>query len=588
MRLKQSWLIRLFTLLMASLLAAVSIISCAKKTSQPTVEATREPSLLSTNTDLPTLTSSITTSTVTQPAPTLMPLPTDVLDEELEAGLFILAMGDGQYHHLFAYHPVYFPFTRISTGEWDYDDPAISPDGTRIAYCTRHAGNWNIAILDLQRNIETQVTKSSTYACAPSWSPDGQWLVYESVADGRLDIFLQSVTDLSIPPYRLTDTISNNFDPVWSPGGRKIAFVTDRTSRHEIWIADLDAPTDRMTAFLASEEADFASPHWSIDGKTLLYQKNAEQKTIEKKDVVEIASPPLNIGTGSLPTWATNNNGILAVLQSPNGYELVSYRKDPTRVLFPSVHLPDQVTAITWQSGAFVEHMKTFLTAVEIPASTTLYMPENMTQDPASGLVNRIYLDGIEAPEPYLSDAVNDNFNSLRSALEYELGWDFLGILENGSIALPDEPQAQKDEDWLYTGRAIAVNLAPLDAEWMTTNREDYNGRTYWRLWLKCREQNGTCGTPIKTPVWDFSARYNGDNEAFENGGQYSSPPAGYWLDFTAYALRYGWERLPADSNWRSYFPATQINIFVRSEGLTWQQAMRERYPAETIERLWP
>ncbi len=176
----------------------------------------------------------------------------------------------------------------------------------------------------------------------------------------------------------------------------------------------------------------------------------------------------------------------------------------------------------------------------------------------------------------------------MRSDLQEELGWDFLKILENASVSIPANAQPGLEEDWQYTGRTIAVNMDPLDAGWMVVNREDFNGRTYWRIWLKCADQDGTCGIPIEDPVWDFNARLSGDANAYENGGGTAPIPQGYWLDFTSFARKYGWLRLPAKSNWRGYFPASQLNLFVLQDGLSWYEAMKERYTIETIEELWP
>jgi hypothetical protein len=41
---------------------------------------------------------------------------------------------------------------------------------------------------------------------------------------------------------------------------------------------------------------------------------------------------------------------------------------------------------------------------------------------------------------------------------------------------------------------------------------------------------------------------------------------------------------MPSQSNWRSYFPATNFERFVLTDGLTWQQAMQQVYPTEQLE----
>jgi hypothetical protein len=49
-------------------------------------------------------------------------------------------------------------------------------------------------------------------------------------------------------------------------------------------------------------------------------------------------------------------------------------------------------------------------------------------------------------------------------------------------------------DDWLYTGRAFSLNPLILSAGWMAAVREDFNGQTYWRLYLKARFQDGSAG----------------------------------------------------------------------------------------------
>ena len=59
------------------------------------------------------------------------------------------------------------------------------------------------------------------------------------------------------------------------------------------------------------------------------------------------------------------------------------------------------------------------------------------------------------------------------------------------------------------------------------------------------------------------------------------SIPAGYWVDFTSLANEYGWQRIAAQDNWRSYFVGAQFNEFVLTDGLDWRAAMLQLYPTD-------
>jgi len=117
----------------------------------------------------------------------------------------------------------------------------------------------------------------------------------------------------------------------------------------------------------------------------------------------------------------------------------------------------------------------------------------------------------------------------------------------------------------------------------MAVSREDFDGQTYWRLWLKCLNQDGSCGMLVTEPMWDFASRASGNLAAFEEGGMQVSEPQGYWVDFTDIALQYSWQRIPSLSNWRTYYPGIQFNTLVYSQSKSWKQAMLELYPEDVI-----
>lgn len=69
-------------------------------------------------------------------------------------------------------------------------------------------------------------------------------------------------------PQRVTETPWREQDPRWSPDGKWIAFVSDRTGRQEVWIADELA---KSTKKLSDADCDKSGLVWAPDSKSLLW-----------------------------------------------------------------------------------------------------------------------------------------------------------------------------------------------------------------------------------------------------------------------------------------------------------------------------
>jgi TolB protein len=192
-------------------------------------------------------------------------------------------------------------------------------------------------------------------------------------------------------------------------------------------------------------------------------------------------------------------------------------------------------------------------------------------------------LQNVQAPYPELHDLVDDSFNALRQRVSQETGWDALASLENAFVPLTTSLEPGFEEDWLYTGRAFALNSLMNNAGWMVTIREDIGAQTYWRVYIRCSVQDGSMGEPIHNSPWNLNARFDLDPRTYEQGGDYAPVPSGYWVDMTALAAAYGWERVPALPNWRTFYKGARFTTFALTSGLTWYAAMRELYPPEAL-----
>lgn len=521
------------------------------------------------------------------PAPTATLLPVSQGNSSaVNAGLIILSMSDGAYKHLFAYHPSYLAMTRLTADAWDDDSPAISPDGSKIAFASNRSGTREIYILDLVSNTLTQMTNSKAFEGSIDWSPDGSYIVYDIYQNEHFDLVIQSVSDQTESPIQLTDGSTNNFKPAWSPDGSELAFVSDRSGRNSIWLARLQNPEDRFIEVIGSTEADFTDPVWSPDGTRLAVSRNQNNSEILMIQPHDSTVEPVVIGSGENPAWMPDGSGLLATINLPNETEIIAYSVIDHHLMLPPIPMAGYISEYDWNSGSLVQNIQSWVSKNALPQPAPLWMDATAVPENANSRRSLVDLSNVTAPQAKLSDAVDDSFIAMRNLAIQKIGWDLLATLDNAVIPPTSAPMPGIPENWLYTGRAIGLNLAPYEADWMVVNREEFAGTIYWRVWVKCKLQDGTCGEPLMTPIWDFKSRSSGDAIAYENGGEYKLPPAGYWVDFTDLAIRFGWQRLPAVNNWRSYFQGSQFNIFTLDQNLSWQQAMLEIYPPEQVDLL--
>jgi TolB protein len=534
------------------------------------------------------------------PSPTPTPVPVHTSSAEipykeealLTSGVLFLALDDGTYSHLFAYHPQTLPLTRLTYGPWEDITPALNPDGNQLAFASNRNGYWNLYLLDLKSGQTVQLTDNPEYEAAPSWSPDGRWLVYETYVGedgGGLELFILPI-DGSSQSIRLTDHPGADHSPSWSPAGRQIAFVSQRSGEPEIWIADLDvAGEERFTNLSRSASTRESYPVWSPDGSRLAWSSNENGYhnlyLWNPGDERVLGGTRTYIGGGSIPAWSPDGESILTLLLEPNDTYLIGYNLNQSILALPPIALPGMASAISWgslDSGATVPGPFRALAAQTPPPA---WQPAlTLAEDVPDGRTILAQLDGVTAPYPRLNDMVDEAFAALRSRTAYDTGWDYLSTLENAYLPITSPSLPGTKEDWLYTGRAFAANTLPFNAGWMVVVREDYSQHTYWRVFLKTLSQDGSAGRPLYDQPWDFNARYTGNMQAYEQGGLLSKDiPPGFWVDFTQIARRFDWERLPALPIWSSSFHSARFNQFIFSSGLDWKSAMLEIYPDEVL-----
>jgi TolB protein len=515
----------------------------------------------------------------TQPQPTLI---ASTSENNAYGGIFFSARLGG-YNHVFMKVPGKADTVQITFGEWDDRSPAVSPDRKYLAFSSRKGGNWEIYLLNLENGAVRPLTDTLGFEGNPTWSPDSKWIACEAYYDGNFDIWILPV-DGNEDPIRLTSHEGADLSPDWSPRGREIVFASNRNGYFDLFLADLDSGEQAFENITNTANIHETDPDYAPDGSKLAFLAQEDGGSwIKLISMDETGDRPQEVGQGSAMAWYPEGNALALVQARPFRDYLTSLVIEGAGVPLLGLSMRNSAGQLDWimENG--------ILGKLPLRDGNTnppdLYTAALSESDPSAGRLSLVDLDGVSAPHPKLSDAADEAFHALRARVISEAGWDFLSNLDNAFVGLDDPmPPGFAYNDWLYTGRAFAISEVLVRAGWVEVQREDINGETYWRIFLRTRFQDGSQGEPLRKNPWDFSARFDQDAQGYDQGGAYEETiPGGYYIDFTTLAADYGFMRQSALPNWRSYYAGTRYKEFALTGGMTWMEAMLEIYPTQAV-----
>lgn len=142
--------------------------------------------------------------------------------------------------------------------------PNWSPDGEWITFESYRAGGWRVWIMKADGTQARKLLKGrhgiSTYEFDPSFSADGEQVIFTSNGD----IFSVNLDGTNLK--NLTKTPNTyEYSPYQSPDGSKLLYV----SKGEIYVMNLQ--TKRKVNISNSENTIEYAPFWSPDGEQILY-----------------------------------------------------------------------------------------------------------------------------------------------------------------------------------------------------------------------------------------------------------------------------------------------------------------------------
>jgi TolB protein len=286
--------------------------------------------------------------------------------------------------------------TRVTKGSGMDSRPAWHPDGRRIAFVrddTRLglgivvgivSGNTDIVLIDITTGAETTLVEGPAAELDPAFTPDGSALYYASGDGGDMEIYRLELA--SGVKTRITDSRGLDLRPQPLPNGG-VVYISKRGNGDEL--ASTDAKGQRRVLAVASI-ASLARPAVSADGSRIAVPLPIGSRTEWALQLIDTGGGPLTeIVSGGghpiMPAWTpsgdllfsrADSNGVFALWRIPSG------GGEPRAV---------QPTGWDWKTPTVTLSVRT--TSDGAPAASRLHVVDR-DGHPAFALDHQSWLDG--------------------------------------------------------------------------------------------------------------------------------------------------------------------------------------------------
>jgi len=278
-----------------------------------------------------------------------------------------------------------------------YRSLALSPDGKRLAFerVDPQTGGRNIWLYEFARGVTTRFTFGTIWDSDPVWSPDGSQIVFSSLGSGSLDLFARA-SNSSGASQPFSKSNGYKFPTSWSPDGQFLLYESDspqsvtQGSRH-VWAIPLSSGRpDGQPIPVVVDRFGESHSRFSPDGHWVAYQSDEsgiDEVYVQRFDVsagavssTSAGKLQVSKGGGTSPLWRgdskelfyisqdgmamaveVNTKGELqagvpkALFRVPSGVSFWDVASDGQRFLLPAASTPAPSTPFTvvlnWQAG---------------------------------------------------------------------------------------------------------------------------------------------------------------------------------------------------------------------------------------------
>ena len=181
----------------------------------------------------------------------------------------------------------------------------------KILFVSDTAKNLDIFVMNIDGADEQQLTTDESSDFDPKFSPDGKKIAFTSLRDGYSQIYCMNADGSNIE--RLTDGIMDVMGS-WSLDGKRIVFTSGRSGTYDVYVMNADGSHVKR---LTDHEGDDGWPVFSPDGQKIMFVSDRN-------------------GSYDVYTMNTDGTGIEQLTNTPEHENFPQYSPDGKKIVFTS------------------------------------------------------------------------------------------------------------------------------------------------------------------------------------------------------------------------------------------------------------
>ncbi len=200
--------------------------------------------------------------------------------ETTEDGKAIVFSSDSRSsEHIFVFDRASRESKALTVGTGKNMMPAVSPDGSLVAYVSNEKGNNDIWLIGIDGSSKLQITSTPDDDREPRWLPDGKGLVFTRILE---PLKKSNIMKITLEPLGEATELVNSGGRNWladvSPDGRSLAFVRSLAtdgSKNTLIIKNLLDQSEKEIRPLGN--ADCFRPIWFPDSSGIVFHANVNR-----------------------------------------------------------------------------------------------------------------------------------------------------------------------------------------------------------------------------------------------------------------------------------------------------------------------